>query len=261
MKSYFIGLVAAALLCGACPAQETTTPQPSNTPTQQTGEGSAAPAQPQEQRLAIAPGSVIPVRLSEAVDAKKAKTGDEVEAKVTQDLKSVNGEVVMPKDTKVIGHIIDAQVRSKEQKESQVEIAFDHAAMKDGTIASLPMSIQAVIAPPSQDSSDNGGGPSQSAAPSSMGGMAPGNVSGRTGGMSAGAQQSPSSMSQGEATNSDAGASSQRPAITANTQGVVGISNYKLSTTGDDAMGSVISSEKGNVKLESGTVMLLRVNQ
>jgi hypothetical protein len=33
------------------------------------------------------------------VDAKKASTGDEVQAKVNQDLKADNGQVVVPKDT------------------------------------------------------------------------------------------------------------------------------------------------------------------
>jgi len=43
---------------------------------------------------------------------------------------------------------------------------------------------------------------------------------------------------------------------------VVGISNLTLSPAASpSAQGSVMSSEKNNVKLESGTLMLLRVNQ
>jgi hypothetical protein len=42
---------------------------------------------------------------------------------------------------------------------------------------------------------------------------------------------------------------------------VVGIADLKLSAAANTAQGSVISSEKNNVKLESGTLMLLRVNQ
>jgi hypothetical protein len=51
-----------------------------------------------------------------------------------------------------------------------------------------------------------------------------------------------------------------QPAINGNTQGVVGISNLKLSAAADATQGSVLSSEKNNVKLDSGTLMLLRVN-
>jgi hypothetical protein len=55
---------------------------------------------------------------------------------------------------------------------------------------------------------------------------------------------------------------SSRPPITAQTEGVIGISDLKLTPTAPAAnQGSVVSSEKNNVKLESGTLMLLRVNQ
>jgi hypothetical protein len=57
-------------------------------------------------------------------------------------------------------------------------------------------------------------------------------------------------------------AKSSRPPITAQTQGVVGISNLTLSPPANNSTeGSVVTSEKNNVKLESGTMMLLRVNQ
>jgi hypothetical protein len=40
------------------------------------------------------------------------------------------------------------------------------------------------------------------------------------------------------------------------------MSDLKLVTAAPDAtQGSLVSSEKNNVKLESGTIMLLRVNQ
>ena len=95
------------------------------------------------------------MQLTQTIDAKKAKPGDEVVTRVTMDLKTNSGEVIVPKDTKVVGHVTEAQARSKEQKESQVGIAFDRAVLKDGEV-SLPMSIQAVIAPPSNDANSSG---------------------------------------------------------------------------------------------------------
>ena len=50
-------------------------------------------------------------------------------------------------------------------------------------------------------------------------------------------------------------------AIRGDTKGVVGIENLKLSAAADATHGSVVSSEKGNVKLDDGTFLLLRVNQ
>jgi hypothetical protein len=42
---------------------------------------------------------------------------------------------------------------------------------------------------------------------------------------------------------------------------VIGISNLTLSPPANGAQGSVMTSEKNNVKLESGTMLLLKVNQ
>jgi hypothetical protein len=53
-----------------------------------------------------------------------------------------------------------------------------------------------------------------------------------------------------------------QPQITDKTSGVIGISDLKLdSASTTPNQGSVLTSEKNNVKLESGTLMLLRVNQ
>jgi hypothetical protein len=207
---------------------------------------------------------VIPVQLTKTIDAKKAKPGDEVVAKVTMDLKTNSGEVIVPKDAKVMGHVTEAQARSKDQKESQVGIAFDRAVLKDGEV-NLPMSIQAVIAPPSDNANSGGGGGGggydRGAAPSGGGAASTSMGGGRTGGA---AQTQPSTNSPtatpapGASASQEAGA---RPPITGNTQGVVGISNLKLEPAQNAAQGSVLSSDKNNVKVESGTMLLLKVNQ
>ena len=264
MKTLLTG-IAGMVLCGLALAQETTPPQTSSTAPQDqqspvtspsaqasSGQASGAPR--------IAPGSIIPVQLTKSIDAKKVKTGDEVEARVTQDLKAGNGELVVPKDTKVVGHVTEVQARSKEQKESQVGIAFDHAVMKNGGDMTLPMSIQAIIAPPTLNADNNNAGGQQSAGQPAS---APSGGGGRYSGMGAGTPpQAPSSSTAGgqEQTSAQAGTNAHQP-ITGNTQGVVGISNLKLSMAAGATQGSVVSSEKSNVKLESGTFMLLRVNQ
>lgn len=56
---------------------------------------------------AIPAGTIIPAALSKSVDAKKAKPGDKIEARITMDL-LCNGKVVTPRDTKVIGHVTEA---------------------------------------------------------------------------------------------------------------------------------------------------------
>jgi hypothetical protein len=125
--------------------------------------------------------------------------------------------------------------------------------LKDGEM-SLPMAIQAVIAPPT-DNANNGGGYGQGAPATGGGAASPSMGGGRTG--SAG-QSQPSGTPNAVPME---GASAARPPITENTQGVVGISNLKLEPAQSAAQGSVLSSEKNNVKVESGTMMLLKVNQ
>ena len=260
------GILTAALLSATMFAQQAE-PQAdprSNPPQAPTGDTTASTSANTAPRFA--PGTVIPVELTKSIDAKKAKTGDGVEAKVTQDLKSGNGQVIVPKDTKVVGHLTEVQARNKEQKESQLGIAFDRAVIKGGSDVSLPMSIQAIISPNAL-----GGGASSNSAGSATtnpqnepapGASMPSNNPGARGpGMSSGSSSTPSpSTTGGEAPATTQGIPTHEP-ITANTQGVVGISNLKLSSPPESKTGSVVTSDKSNVKLESGTLMLLRVNQ
>ena len=249
------GILAGLLMSGAALAQQSTgaTSPPQNNPSASQSGTSSVPQTTASPRFA--PGTVIPVELTKSIDAKKVKSGDNVEARVTQDLKA----------GKVVGHVTEAQPRNKEQKESQVGIVFDHAVMKNGSDVAMPMSIQAIIGPTALNpvSNNAGGAAGQSTPPSPAGGMPTGNAGGRSTGM--GSSGSPSTVSPssagGEApAEAQPGTGSNQP-ITASTQGVVGISNLKLSPTEDGKTGSVVSSEKSNVKLDSGTLMLLRVNQ
>ena len=265
MKNFLTGIFGSAVLCcgictfsGAQAATPSSAPQPQQSP----APGQAVPASAAQTNgiHRIAPGSVIPVQLTKSIDAKKMKTGDEVDAKVTEDLKAGNGDVVVPKDTKVVGHVTEAQARSKEQKESQVGIAFDHAVMKNGGDMTLPMSVQAIISQSYLSGGNNGGGGESAGRPSSApssGGMA-------GGGRNSGAGTPQASMPAGGSSDvpaSDVPASSAREPITGSTQGVLGLPDVKLSTAAEATQGSVVSSEKNNVKLESGTLLLLRVNQ
>ena len=256
--------MAAALICAticATALAQTTPPSPADPGT--------APAQPQatanpaanpaNETVKIAPGSVIPVQLTKTIDAKKAKQGDEVVAKVTMDMKTDGGQILVPKDTTVVGHVTEAQARNKEQKESQVGIIFDKAKMKSRDMP-LPMSIQAIIAPLNNaDTGGDNGGPRNG--PVTGGGTATSPMGSRNPPMEgSGPPPSPSAVPNA-GTNTSSG-SSARPPINANTQGVIGMPNVKLEANAENAaQGSVVSSEKNNVKLESGTLLLLRVSQ
>jgi hypothetical protein len=271
MKRILTGLFFAALALTLAAAQNNATPASTSSASQspQSPQTQAAPtpapqsqapqtsASSQPQHVTrIAPGSVIPVSLTKTIDAKKAKTGDEVVAKVTQDMKSTTGEVIVAKDTKMIGHVTESQPRTKDQKESQVAISFDKAVLKDGNEMQMPMSIQAVVAPennPTPSGSSSSAGTSEAPSPN-----AGSNTRSGMGGSSAPQPSAPSSTN-GEASNNAQGAN-PRPAITAQTQGVIGVSNLTLVAAPTPGQGSLLTSDKNNVKIEGGTMLLLKVN-
>lgn len=257
MKNIF--RLAAITLASACSllAQDANPAMPSPQTAQPAAPSAAAP--PPANSVRIAPGSVIPVALTKTIDAKKAKTGDEVVAKVTMDMKTGTGDVLVPKDTKVIGHVTAAQAHNNEQKESQLSIAFNQAVLKDQPV-DLPMSIQAVVGPEQNNNNDNAeGGASPSPSPSSTGAGGSSPMAGRSPSSPPSGQTQP--PSSGPPDSPDAQKPGGRPPINGQTQGVVGISNLNLSPNSNVQQGSTLTSEKNNVKLESGTLLLLRVNQ
>jgi hypothetical protein len=246
MSRILIAVLAATLLCESLLAQSPQAPVNESTP------GSTSPAVPPNSPH-IAPGSVIPVELTKSIDAKKAKAGDEIVARVTQDLRNDTGTVIVAKDTKVVGHVTSVQARNKEQKESELTIAFDRAILKNGGPMQLPMSIQAIIASPNRNA-DNA---SPGAPP---GGSSPATAS-RQGQMEGPVPATSIPPSAASAPTDAAAGTQAQPRITLNTQGVVGVANLKLAAAPDATQGSVLSSEKNNVRLDEGTFLLLRVSQ
>src|SRR6185312_15610974 len=62
---------------------------------------------------ALSSGTAMQAELTKSLDAKKAKPGDQVTAKLTQDVKQ-DGKVVLLKGSKLKGHVTEAQAKSKE---------------------------------------------------------------------------------------------------------------------------------------------------
>jgi len=191
----------------------------------------------------FSPGSLLPVELNKTVDAKKAHTGDPVLGKIPHDL-SANGKVIIPQDAKVIGHIAEVKPSSHDNKDSMLGIVFDKITLKDGSEIPLTAVMQAVGAPVSTTPSGYQGAPPPQSNPT-------------------GANQT---SEMGVPTNSTAPVGQQQepgipsgpsnPPLTGTSQGVIGLNGYSLS---QGAMqDSVISSQEHNVKLESGTQILLR---
>ena len=196
----------------------------------------------------VPPGTTVQAELLKAVDAKKAKPGDEVVAKVTQEVKA-NDKVVLPKGSKVMGKVTQAQGRAKGQDESELGLVFDSAVLKDGTQVPISFTIQAVA--------NSSGAMAQAALDAqasstsiSMANNAPGGGMAGRPGLGSQAQGAPGAdLHAGNAASTDHGGQ-----VTSTSRGVIGLPGLTL------ASGTLITSSTNNVRLEGQTRFLLRVN-
>jgi len=241
MKKLLNLIQIAALLMGVGLAQSPTKP--------------SGASDSQSAKVQFAPGTVIRVELAKSVDARKANVGDEVIGKTMDDFLGDNNEVLAPSGSKVLAHVAEVSPHQGESA-STLGIAFDKMVLKNGSEVPLKASIQAIGRPDSTAGTtyEPMGRPGGSGTMSSM----PSAGRGGSGGASStpGAAAPRGADTPGSA--SDAGSAiAINGQLTPKAQGVVGMSGVSLSTS--VAQDSLLTSQKHNVKLDSGTQMILRV--
>ena len=214
----------------------------------------------------VASNVVVGAELTKSLDAKKVKPGDPVEAKSTSDA-LLEGGVKVPRGSKLIGHVTQAQAHSKEQSQSTLGILFDKAETKHGEVPfhafvqALAAPVQSVSASDNDDMSGGMGGggmnrqqPTGGGGGGMMGGLP--NVGGTVGGVGNTVGQTTNAAGQtvGGVTGNVGGG------LNASSQGAVNLPGLKLNTAAANSTnGSVITSDSKTVKLDSGTQLVLRV--
>ena len=247
MKRVFfspLAIIICAVMSGA-----QVSPQPSAAP----GSAVQAPAANQ-----LASGTIISVELSKTLDAKKVKANDKIEARTAMDLLA-HGQILIPRNAKIIGHVTEAKAHSKQSPDSMVGIAFDRVLMKDGRELPLQAAVQA-IGRPLQTSPPFAGDDSMGAGTSGL----PTAAQAQRGTMTGGSSPNPSSYPGGNPSRGGAGAASDQMGSAGSTvsplgstsQGVVGMKGLSLSSAGST---SVLSSDTDNIHLERGSQLILRV--
>jgi hypothetical protein len=240
------------------------------------GGGNSASAGGSGTSAVLASGTALHAELTHSLDAKSAKPGDQVTAKVTEDVKS-DGKVVVHKGSKLVGHVTEAQARSKGNADSRLGVVFDKAVLKSGQELSFNGAVQALAPPVSAalsaagDESGSLGAPMPSGggAPRSGGGGLLGGATSTVGGATStvtgaagGAAGSVANTTTGavRGTTGLAGGLTAQGRLTSNSQGAIGLQGLALnSATAGSAQGSVVTSTTRNVRLDSGTQMLLKV--
>src|SRR5712664_2102458 len=89
--------------------------QAGQTQAQTSGNASAstsASTQNGQANAALASGTAFNAALSSPIDSKKCKPGDPVNAHTTEEIKS-EGKTVVPKCSKLVGHVTQASARAK----------------------------------------------------------------------------------------------------------------------------------------------------
>ncbi|HUM06719.1 MAG TPA: hypothetical protein VLT90_14730 [Terriglobales bacterium] len=235
-RSFFMPLAIAAF--AALSVAQTTGEATAATPVSG-ATSTQASTQPQTR---VPAGTTIVAELSKSLDAKKAKPGDKVEARTSMDLLS-QGKVIIPRNTKITGRVTEVKAHSKDSPDSRLGITFDRIAMKDGSELQMQAGLQAIgrplqLAVPSPEDDPMSSMPSASM-PSGAG-------------MGGGAHVPTPSGPDSPAT---AAPTASQAALSSKSRGVVGIKGLDLKSVGAT---SVISAEKENVHLDSGTQLILK---
>ncbi len=179
-------------------------------------------------------------QLSKTLDAKKAKQGDPVTAKLEQDIQIPNAEA-LPKNTVLEGHVDQVQP-SDHKSDSMMTVTFDKAKLKGGKELSIKATVLAVSEPVyAQQQSGGGMAPGAPAAMPTSG--APSGAGAMAGGSSAPAP-SPQPMNVPQASSS--------PVQQIHHNGVPGV---LLKSSIHDRSSVTFSSKGKNVHVPDGTQM------
>jgi hypothetical protein len=227
--------------------------------------------------------------LSKPVDARNNKPGDEVTATTTQDLKS-NGQVIVPRGSKLIGHVTSARPRSRHPSgkessgtnaamtdgsagaDSQLGVVFDKAIINKGHEVPLNAVVTAVAATDSSSADEfrdtdygvagggmaegmrhRGGGLLGATGQATLGGLAGGEAMvGHSASVAGSAAPHAVIGSPGAVGGLD---SSGR--LISGSRGVFGIQGLEISGAGSAGGDMLIKSSARDVRLERGTQMLL----
>jgi hypothetical protein len=200
-------------------------------------------------------GTTIRVILQKPLDSRKNNAGDLVIAKSTEKRMSNTNEI-LPKGTKIIGHLTKVKSHTKEEPESLLGIVFDRAILKGNREIPLRFIIQAVA--PGQMTTIPTMSMTPATAAGTSGGMGP-----VTGPLTAGPMADPNSgtpagvASPEATTQSPADNMSTRGELTPSCRGVLHMDGLVLAPE-NPILGSIIVSRNRNIQLDIGTQMMLR---
>lgn len=265
-----LSIVSVATLSVALQAQSTASPQAS-APGTTSGTTQTMGSQPQatsdagDTQAVAKAGQVqaasVSAELTKRLDSKKAKVGDQVEAKTTDEAKLPDGTDI-PKGTKLKGNVIDVKAKSKEQNDSHMVISLNRAELKDGKEVPIRAAVTSMTAPAPTTSMDMPAGGGAMSGPVGGGAAAPGGATGASpSGSAAPMPSQPTMATSGTEAASTSSQSTPGPMLKSATDRVPVGNKPKVMlsapTTPDSA--SVLDAQGDNISLDSGTKMTVNI--
>jgi hypothetical protein len=201
------------------------------------------------------PVSSVFAVLTNPLESETATVGQQLILRTVSDV-VVDREIVIPKGSKVLGRITQVITKGKNGSQSALAIVIDRAVVKDGAEVPVQAIIAAVAAPKNGSlSSDPAYGMMHSNEPK-MSGTGAGSAAG-TGTLSA---SSKASSTAAVATADLKGRMDEPFLLDENSQGAVGYESLSLSWgLASPPPFTVFASKSKNLKLKTGTQMLLRM--
>jgi len=226
-----IAAIAAAVLFGfVCPA-----PTAGGRAIEREGVQQGSDSKRTSTNVDIPVGTTICTELTKAVDAKRAHVGDEVIARVTLPM-VVHGQVLLAEGAKVFGRVTEATARADDEPQSHLAMVFDRATLKNGKEIHLRLTVQGVGLGAAQE---------ELLAEARGDNAKPGRASSGLPGAFPPRPEKP--------------AADVPPLLDAGSRGAIGFPDYDFTESKDAEKGSLIASTKKDVKLDSGTQVILRV--
>ena len=117
MKKIILGLSLVTTITGVALGQTTSTRS-------RTVVSNETSASKQGRQVNLQSGTQLAAQIENSLDARHAKPGDRVILKTVSAFKQ-NGETVVPKGARLIGHVTDVQQQTKATGESHISVVFD----------------------------------------------------------------------------------------------------------------------------------------
>ncbi|MGB6683189.1 MAG: hypothetical protein WBH24_06035 [Candidatus Acidiferrum sp.] len=236
-------LLAGAVLAAATAQAQSAAPPPAP---------ASSAAQTETMAGTLPSGTAVNAELNSSVNSKKVKVGEKIEAHTTEAIEFA-GKTILPKGTKLEGHVTEATARSKGDSGSTLAIQFDKAIPRKGEELPLDVMIMAIAAP-QEDSYAGSVGPSSDPMRDVGGAAAAGSP------MGVGKSQPPPNVAQSSP--SGAPADSTEPKshtqLPATSRGVYGLKDLKIMMVAlKTSQTTVITSSGKDVHLDDGTRLLL----